>query len=165
MIDRTGTSHRRDPRMQRLASPLGIRVPRAALSPLLMLLLAGAVGCGPPLMGPVSGRVTFKGKPVPMAVVRFQPQGRPMGVGVTDTDGRYRLSTKKPLDGAYGGHHIVSVYPWQLGVGQEPLDPAYTPLPEDRADIPDKYRAPHTSPLSADVVAGRDNMIDFDLAP
>ena len=165
MIDRTGTSHRRRPRRQGSASAPSIRALPATLGPPLVLLLAGAVGCGPPLMGPVSGRVTFKGKPVPMAVVRFQPQSRPMGVGVTDTDGRYRLSTKKPLDGAYGGHHIVSVYPWQLGVGQEPLDPAYTPLPEDRADIPDKYRAPHTSPLSADVVAGRDNMIDFELAP
>ena len=129
------------------------------------VLLAAAVGCSPPLMGPVSGRVTFQGKPVPMAVVRFQPASRPMGVGVTDNDGRFRLSSKKPFDGAYGGRHVVSIYPWQLAVGQEPLDPAYTPLPENRADIPEKYRAPHTSPLSADVVAGRDNTIDFDLEP
>jgi hypothetical protein len=164
MTDLTGTSSWRRPPRPRLGSLAPWRMPRAAFGPPLVLLLAGAVGCGPPLMGPVSGRVTFNGKPVPMAVVRFQPQSRPMGVGVTDTDGRYRLSTKKPLDGAFGGHHVVSVYPWQLGVGQEPLDPAYTPLPEDRADIPDKYRAPHTSPLSADVVAGRDNMIDFELA-
>ena len=129
------------------------------------VLLAGAVGCSRAEMGPVSGRVTFKGKPVPMAVVRFQPQSRQIGVGVTDTDGNYRLSSKRPLDGAYGGRHVVSVYPWQLGVGQEPLDPAYTPLPENRADIPEQYRAPHTSPLTADVVAGRDNTIDFELAP
>ena len=165
MTDHTGTTHRRRPRRPGLTSLAPVRIPRGAIGPELVLLLAGAVGCGPPLMGPVSGRVTFKGKPVPMAVVRFQPQSRQIGVAVTDNDGRYRLSTKQPLDGAYGGHHIVSVYPWQLGVGQEPLDPAYTPLPEDRADIPDKYRAPHTSPLSADVVAGRDNTIDFELTP
>ena len=164
MTDLTGTSNWRRPPRPRLGSLAPLRMPRAAFRPPLVLLLAGAVGCGRAEMGAVSGRVTFKGKPVPMAVVRFQPQSRPMGAAVTDTDGRYRLSTKRPLDGAYGGHHIVSVYPWQLGVGQEPLDPAYTPLPEDRADIPHKYRAPHTSPLSADVVAGRDNMIDFELA-
>jgi hypothetical protein len=165
MTDHTGTSHRRCPRLPGLASPPSIRIPRAALGPLLVLLLAGAIGCGPPLMGPVSGRVTFKGKPVPMAVVCFQPRSRQIGVGVTDNDGRYRLSSKKPLDGAYGGRHAVSVYPWQLAVGQEPLDPAYTPPPEDRTDIPSKYRTPHTSPLSADVVAGRENTIDLDLAP
>ena len=144
----------------------GGRGPRRWSAALLAsVLLAAAVGCGRAEMGSVSGRVTFEGKPVPMAVVRFQPQSRPMGVAVTDNDGRYRLSTKQPLDGAYGGHHVVIVYPWQLAVGQEPLDPAYVPLPENRADIPDEYRVPHTSPLTADVVAGRDNTIDFDLAP
>ena len=162
MTDHTGTPSRRRPKLGLLPS---IRLPRAALGAPLVFLLAGAVGCGPPLMGPVRGRVTFKGKPVPMAVVRFQPQTRQIGVAVTDNDGRYRLSTKQPLDGAYGGHHVVIVYAWQLGVGQEPLDPAYTPPPEDRTDIPDKYRVPHTSPLSADVVAGRDNTIDFELVP
>jgi hypothetical protein len=165
MIDHTGTPSRRRPPRSGCASLGPVRIPRFPLGPALVLLLAGAVGCGRAEMGPVSGRVTFKGKPVPMAVIRFQPQSRPMGVAVTDNDGRYRLSTKQPLDGAYGGHHVVSVYPWQLAVGQEPLDPAYTPLPEDRADIPDKYRASHTSPLSAEVVAGRDNTIDLDLVP
>jgi hypothetical protein len=165
MTDHTSTPHQRRPRRPRLALLATVRIPWAAFGPALMLLLAGGVGCSPPLLGPVRGRVTFKGKPVPMAVVRFQPQSRQIGVAVTDNDGRYRLSTKKPLDGAFGGHHVVSVYPWQLAVGQEPLDPAYVPLPENRADIPEQYRVPHTSPLTADVVAGRDNTIDFDLAP
>jgi hypothetical protein len=162
MIDLDGMTSRHRPELGFLPS---IRHARAALGAPLVLLLAGAVGCGPPLMGPVRGRVTFKGKPVPMAVVCFQPESRQIGVGVTDNDGRYRLSSKKPFDGAFGGRHVVSVYPWQLGLGQEPLDPAYTPPPEDRTDIPSKYRTPHTSPLSADVVAGRDNTIDFELTP
>lgn len=138
---------------------------RAALIALPVTLLAAAVGCSPPEMGPVSGRVTFGGKPVPMAIVCFQPKRRPMGVGVTDNDGRYRLSSKARFDGAFGGRHVVTVRPWQLAVGQEPLDPAYTPPPDDRGDIPEKYRIPSTSPLSADVVAGRDNTVDFELVP
>ena len=141
---------------------IGRRGPATMLLP-AMLLLAGAVGCGPPQMGPVSGLVTFRGKPVPMAVVCFQPERRPMGVGVTDNDGRYRLSSKARFDGAFGGRHAVTIRPWQLAVGQEPLDPAYTPPPEDRSDIPEKYRLPYTSPLSAEVVAGRDNTVDFEL--
>lgn len=161
MTDHPGTTRRRSG----LALPLPIRISRAAIGPLLVLLLAGGVGCSPSLMGPVSGRLMFKGKPVPMAVVCFRPQSRQIGVGVTDNDGRYRLSTKKPFDGAFEGRHVVSVYPWRLGVGQEPLEPAYVPPPEERVDIPDKYRVPQTSPLSADVVAGRDNTIDFELAP
>jgi len=52
-----------------------------------------------------------------------------------------------------------------LAVGQEPLDPASTPLLDDRSDIPEMYRLPYTSPLSADVVAGRDNTVDSELAP
>lgn len=136
----------------------------AAIS-LPVALLAAAVGCGSPQMGPVSGRITFQGKPVPMAVVNFQPASRPMGVGVTDNDGRYRLSTKQSSDGAFGGRHVVTIRPWQLGVGQEPLDPAYNPPPEHRTDIPEKYRISYTSPLSAEVVAGSDNTIDFELAP
>ena len=165
MTEYTLTPHRRHPCRLRLPPLAYIDIPRAALVSSLVLLLAGGVGCGPPLMGPVSGRVTFKGKPVPMAVVCFQPASRPMAVGVTDNEGRYRLSTKISFDGAYGGKHRVGIYPWTLGFGEEPLDPAYTPLPENRADIPEQYRAPHTSPLTADVVAGRDNTIDFELTP
>ena len=142
---------------------IGRRGPATLTLPAVLLLIT-AVGCGPPQMGPVSGQVTFHGKPVPMAVVSFQPTNRPMGVGVTDNDGRYRLSSKARFDGAYGGRHTVTIGPWQLGVGQEPLDPAYTPPPENRTDIPEKYRLPYTSPLSAEVVAGRDNTVDFELA-
>ena len=142
---------------------IGRRGPATLTLPAVLLLIT-AVGCGPPQMGPVSGQVTFHGKPVPMAVVSFQPTNRPMGVGVTDNDGRYRLSSKARFDGAYGGRHVVTIRPWQLGVGQEPLDPAYTPPPENRTDIPEKYRLPYTSPLSAEVVAGRDNTVDFELA-
>ena len=142
---------------------IGRRGPATLTLPAVLLLIT-AVGCGPPQMGPVSGQVTFHGKPVPMAVVSFQPTNRPMGVGVTDNDGRYRLSSKSRFDGAYGGRHVVTIRPWQLGVGQEPLDPAYTPPPENRTDIPEKYRISYTSPLSAEVVAGRDNTVDFELA-
>ena len=81
---------------------IGRRGPATLTLPAVLLLIT-AVGCGPPQMGPVSGQVTFHGKPVPMAVVSFQPTNRPMGVGVTDNDGRYRLSSKARFDGAYGG--------------------------------------------------------------
>ena len=56
------------------------------------------------------------------------------------------------------------VFPEASLSGYFPDDPAYTPPPENRTDIPEKYRLPYTSPLSAEVVAGRDNTVDFELA-
>jgi len=141
------------------------RITRHGFVLVAMLLPIAAVGCSPPQMGPVSGKVTFQGQPVPMAIICFQPQGRPMAMGVTDKEGRYRLSTKGHFDGAFGGRHSVFLVPWQPAGGENQLDPASTPPPADRADIPERYRISQTSSLTADVVAGRDNTIDFELVP
>lgn len=102
---------------------------------------------------------------MPKAIVRFVPRNRPGASGVTDDDGRYRLSTKASFDGAFAGGHTVTVVPWLLGVGDAPTDPRLTAPPEDRKDIPEQYRVSYTTPLKADVVAGRENTADFELSP
>jgi hypothetical protein len=62
---------------------------------LILLLATGAyAGCfspAGPKLAPVSGRVTFDGKPLDRATVMFQPvEGRP-SFGTTDQDGRYTM--------------------------------------------------------------------------
>lgn len=133
----------------------------------LALVLGAAVpGCGRPGLGRVEGRVTFKGRPVPDAVVAFHPENRPQAAGKTDADGRFVLNTFRKGDGAFEGRCQVSIGPYGE-VTEEDLNPtAGAPPrgPEERGDIPEIYRSPATSPLAADVVAGKRNQFEFELA-
>ena len=60
-------------------------------------------------MAPVSGKVTYNGKPLPYGSVGFQPaQGQPSGAAI-QPDGSFRLSTFAEFDGAIIGPHKVKV--------------------------------------------------------
>ncbi|MCI0458613.1 MAG: hypothetical protein L0Z62_16750 [Gemmataceae bacterium] len=74
------------------------------------LLLVALAGCSEgPQVVPVSGILTYKGKPVSNAFVFFQPEdGRP-SVGETDDEGRFKLNYDRRQDGALVGKHKVSV--------------------------------------------------------
>jgi hypothetical protein len=133
------------------------------------LICAGlliAVGCGRQDMGRVSGRVTFQGRPVPDAVVNFLPPKGPASAGKTDGDGRFALSTFADGDGTIAGRCRVYVTPYmESPYPQEFLkEPPRPAAPKDpRPDIPEAYRAPATSPLSAEVEPGRMNSFEFAL--
>jgi hypothetical protein len=122
-------------------------------------LSLAAVGCRQSDMAPVSGRVTFEGRPVPKAIVRFLPESRPMAAAGTDDDGRYRLTTRRPLDGAYIGLHKVVVAPWMPGVG----DTSGVTAEPERPDIPKIVRDANSTPLAVEVTAAGPNEFDFDL--
>jgi hypothetical protein len=133
----------------------------------LMAAICGAVvGCGRPEMGPVSGTLRYQGNPVPDATVKFTAQSRPTAVGRTDAEGRYTLTTFRKGDGAYGGSHRVVVIPWMDGWIDLP-DDAQTgrkpPTVLPRPDIPERYRQPSESPLKAEVVAGKNNVINLEM--
>jgi hypothetical protein len=119
-----------------------------------------AVGCRRSDMAPVSGRVTFEGRPVPKAIVRFVPESRPMAAAGTDDDGRYRLTTRRPMDGAYIGRHKVVVAPWMPGAG----DTSGVTAEPVRPDIPKVFHNSETSPLAVEVTAEGPNQFDFELA-
>lgn len=77
-----------------------------------ILLLALATGCGGP-SHPVSGTVTFEGKPLPGGgSIRFVPLaaegGREAG-GVIALDGTYQMSTLGENDGALPGEYRVEI--------------------------------------------------------
>ncbi len=122
-------------------------------------LLAGC-GRGMP-MGQVSGRVTFEGNPVTEAQLVFQPERGPAASGLLDADGRYRLSTHAPGDGAVQGLHRVTIVPAEAGVQLQPGQPPAPPS-APKFNLPNEYLRPETSGLTADVKAGS-NTFDFAL--
>lgn len=127
------------------------------------LLLAAIVlaGCddGRVPLAPVSGTVTYKGKPLHTGTVTFIPDPTgPYASGEINSDGTYTLMTYEDGDGAPVGNHRVMI------VAHEPA----SGLPEDpNTDamllIPEKYGSDRKSGLTASVGDQDENVIDFDL--
>ena len=134
----------------------------------LGLVAAGCGGDGKLPRAPVSGRVTYKGKPVVGAAVSFLPEtpGWRAGVGKTDDQGRYVLGTYDPDDGAPVGTCKVALSlrgpakPLKPGLGAaaaEELMEMGPPL------IPIRYFDPDKSGLVFTIEKGKDNVFDIDL--
>lgn len=73
--------------------------------------IGAASGCGesgPPL-GEVTGAVKLDGKPLPEALVQFQPRKGPPSFAVTDSRGTYRLRFTTDFYGAAPGAHAVRI--------------------------------------------------------
>lgn len=142
----------------------------AALAALMAL-----AGCGDSLnLVPVSGTVTYNGKPVEGANVTFMPETGPIGTGTTDASGKYTLTTEgKP--GAVVGKHGVMINKSSAVAGA-----SSAPSPDDmmkmaskmgkgaasmsKPELPVKYSTTQGSGLSADVKADGANTFDFPLA-
>jgi hypothetical protein len=80
-------------------------------------LAAGLAGCSPGnglSLGRVSGKITYKGQPVPFGQIMFMPDDSkgtkgPPALGTISSDGSYTMSTEESGDGAVVGYHRVSV--------------------------------------------------------
>ena len=94
------------------------------------------------------------------AIVRFQPEARPMAAASTDSDGRYRLTTRRPEDGGYLGRHKVAVAPLIPGS----VSDAEAAASRARPDIPKVFQDSATSPLAVEVTTEGPNQFDFELA-
>lgn len=78
----------------------------------IVLVTAIELGCGSgnlPEMGTVSGVVTLDGKPVPDAVVRFQPNSGRGSRAKTNAEGYYNLGYVGSAEGALIGEHKVTI--------------------------------------------------------
>lgn len=132
------------------------------------MLLAGCSGdktkARPPLAA-YSGVVKYKGKPVEGASVTFIMDGMPRtSMGVTDAEGRFKLTTYDTNDGAFVGSNKVTVVKATTAV---PGKSAAELKPEDMAKmsmsgalqgiqsdvIPAKYADVKTTTLKYEVVA------------
>jgi hypothetical protein len=116
-------------------------------------LLLAAAGCGgQPKLAPVSGRVFYRGVPLPGGTIVYTPDeergGRgPLAMGEVGTDGRFTLSTGRHK-GAVPGWHRITVAPAGRGGG-----PA----------LPLRYRDPEQSGWRLEVKPDRANTHELNL--
>ena len=130
---------------------------------MLTLCLSGLLlaGCSnkPAALNQVTGKVIFKGAPLPGGLVVFSPdtsrgESGKIAVSKIKDDGTYTLLTGD-APGAAAGWYRVTVA--ALSHPSESYDvPAIS-------FIPDKYRDPLLSQLQCEVKAGRDNHLNFNL--
>lgn len=112
-------------------------------------------GCGEnlPSRYPVEGQVNYQGKPLVEGTVLFHPLGaaapglaQPMAI--TDAEGKFRLTTAQPNDGAAPGEYAITVtQPALVMVGEEETRNGPNTLPA-------LFAKPDTTPLKFTVVAG-----------
>ncbi len=127
-----------------------------------LLVAMQLLGCGGQPTGdvlptvPVTGLLTYKGKPLEYHQVTFTPaDGQRPAAGTSDQEGRFTLGTNRPDDGAIVGAHNVTV----TYVGPPNDDPAfginefYAP-PPPKVKIPPKYGDPKKSGVSIEVPSG-----------
>ncbi len=101
-------------------------------------LLAGCKGSN---VVPVSGTLTYKGKPVTNAIVNFEPEtGRPSSAA-TDANGQFTLLYDPQIKGAQIGKHKVFVIQNHAANANLPgAIPGETPkLSPDSRDLFSKY--------------------------
>jgi hypothetical protein len=133
-------------------------------------------GCGPALppgakpTHKTTVTVMYKGAPVEGASVTFLGPESTNAVGLTDAQGQAKLKTYVEGDGAIEGQHKVLISKVQSVGGAATADqdspnyvpPVNVPPPQVKHHLPQKYEAPGTSGLTADIKSGP-NEITFDL--
>ena len=129
----------------------------AAAVLLISLALAGCAGKEPtPETLPVTGTVTYKGKPLPAGSITFYPESGMPGSGPLNDKGEFTLTTFAPGDGAVRGQHKVVVKAFNssadVGLGN----------PSKESNIPPKYNDVSTTPLTA-TVQDEVNELTFEL--
>ena len=109
---------------------------------------------------PVSGQVLLAGQPLAEAVVVFHPQdgARRSLTAHTDQSGRFRLTTRKPGDGAPTGVYVVTIeYRELVQEGDERVR-----LGPNR--LPARYAQPETSGLRCEIIVGTNELPAWNLA-
>ena len=131
----------------------------------IALVALALTGCTkPPPLYKVSGKATYKGKPLTTGVVGFHHTDAksPLVTGQIGEDGVFQLTTKRPGDGAAPGEYMVTVTSMLPGRGVEGMDKDYRP---PQPLIPLKYMRLDESPLRAIVEPRHDNVVNLTLTP
>jgi hypothetical protein len=123
---------------------------------------------------PVSGTVTYNGKPVEKGVINFistAADGRAASGDITN--GKYSLTTATAGDGAFPGSYKVTVIAEERDTtevkeiskgGQFRHGPELAKANKEAKQlVPAKYKLPETSDLSAEVKAQSNTNVNFDL--
>ncbi len=145
---------------------------RAIVAGLGLLVIFGCGGDGLGKRYTVSGRVTYKGAPLPSGTITFLPEdSKARPAAGTITDGNYTLTTLSPDDGAFPGKYQVTVV--SKDVDSSAINTAPNSLNRlkkvaavnltAKSRVPAKYELPTTSGLAREVLP-QPNKFDFDLA-
>lgn len=127
------------PKFARRAAPLGV---------LLLALAAG--GCGGPKFVKVTGRVTYKGQPVPNTQLRFMPDnGERPSTGLTDDEGTFALKYSRNQVGAPPGNYTVFLT--YVPSNEEENHTAPPKASKELKAVIAKYGDPKTSPLHYEI--------------
>jgi hypothetical protein len=133
------------PRRRVLFSLLGI----------MLVVVASASGCGKnrPL-APITGKVTYRGKPLTFGTVVFQPPSGQPATGAIQPDGTFQLTTRGEGEGAVVGKNRVRIACYE---GQNPNSKASAAGREimlGKPLIPRKYLSYDTSEIILEVRPG-----------
>jgi len=130
------------------------------ISCIAAVLMGSVAGCGSDRLpvAPVTGTVSYGGKPLEFGSVMFQPDEGPPGRGTIQPDGTFTLSTYSEGDGAVIGHHKVRIAAFE---SQRPSNMAAPPdAPREpgvgHSQIPRKYSNLDTSGLRVEVKASNE---------
>lgn len=146
------------------------------------LFVPALAGCGassgepPAMVYPVTGVITYKGKPIVGADVTFSNEGEKRSAFArTDEEGRYQLTTFSQNDGAVEGKSIVTVTKFvdvapatpEADLDSDDYDPpsfgAEAPPEKSKSEFPEKYSSAKSSGLFANVLSSGENKFDFEL--
>lgn len=111
-------------------------------------------GCGNGLYE-ASGRLTYKGQPIPSTYVYFKPEeeGKRFSTGLTDDAGNFKLRFSTTENGVYPGKHTVYLQ-YYVDVDEE-LGRIKPKVPSDLKKLmANKYGTPDVSPLKYEISKG-----------
>jgi hypothetical protein len=121
----------------------------AWLVAVLALLLAGS-GCSRSRFVKVSGRLTWKGRPVPSTLVTFMPDdGGRSSKGVTDDDGNFTLNYSRHQVGATRGP--CTVFLTYVVSNEEELHQIPPKASRELKKVIARYGDPKNSPVHVDL--------------
>lgn len=135
-------------------------------------LLIGLIGCsllcgcgGNPATVPISGTVTYQGKPLPSGTIIFESPGSRPATGTIVNGEIVQVTTYQPGDGVPIGKHNVAIQSVSEAGSAAAADPGQatsTGYMQSTSLIPETYGDPATSGLQVETTRGR-NVVKFDL--
>ena len=133
---------------------------RPRLCLLLLVLFVALAGCGDNRgRVPVTGTVTFDGKPLESGGIRFGGDQGAAGVGAI-VNGRFSLDENASQKGVLPGKYDVLIHSWIEERGSVRKDGSFSP---GITRIPLVYLDPAKSGLTAEVKFGQTNHFAFEL--
>jgi hypothetical protein len=116
-----------------------------------LALLLAASGCSGSGLVSASGRLTYKGQPVPSTYVHFWPEeeGKRESTGLTDDNGNFKLEFSRTEEGVLRGKHIVYLH-YYVDVDEE-LGRRPPKASKELKAVIAKYGSQSTSPLRYEI--------------